>query len=107
MAFRPPVSESGASTGLRHIRTKSRRLVTQSGRLVARSRGRSRRAQPVAARGLETRLSAILEPHDLRARHRLRPGSDPYEMEMHLASSLRMGRRAPPFSESARREVGD
>jgi hypothetical protein len=52
------------------------------------SSSRPRRARPVATGGLETRLATILEPHDLRALGRLRPGSDPHEMEMHLASFL-------------------
>ena len=46
------------------------------------------RRRPVATSGLETRLATILEPHDLRARHRLRPDSDPHEMKVHLASFL-------------------
>jgi hypothetical protein len=66
--------------------------VLQSARLVACSRSRPRRARTVATRGLETRLPAILEPHDLRARHRLRPGSDPYEMEMHVSLLSGLGR---------------
>src|SRR6266511_727787 len=36
----PPVSETGASPGFRHIRTKSRRPVLQGGRLVVQAAGR-------------------------------------------------------------------
>jgi len=113
---------------LRHIRTRSRRLVSQSGRLsvqtvprrahaprpvsfdgrtsgarAPRGRHRNRRlwsrgrpgSRPVAACCL-TRLPTRVELHDLRARHRLRPGSDPHEMEMHLLLLSVVGRLRRP-----------
>jgi hypothetical protein len=67
--------------------------VLQSVRPVL--RGRPWGTRSVATCSL-TSLSARVELHDLRALHRLRPGSDPHEMEMHLASSLnRRGARRP------------
>jgi hypothetical protein len=57
--------------------------VKQGGRLVV-SSGRPRRL-PLGSRGLEARLAACLEHHDLgRAQRLLWACRDPYEVEMHL-----------------------
>jgi hypothetical protein len=73
-------------------------------RAARRSRGRPRR-RPLRSCALETRLPANLELDDLGgARHRLGPCRDPYEVQVHLASPLCLGRRrAAPSAVRGRR----
>jgi hypothetical protein len=88
MAQWPPVSETGAYSD---SATSARRAAGRDadGRLVV-SSGRPR-GLPLRSRGLEARLSAGLEHHDLgRAVRLLRTCRDPDEVQVHLVSSLCM-----------------
>src|SRR6266496_606815 len=81
---KPPVSETGASTSFRHIRTRSRAGS------AARRDLRSLRRLRLRACDVEPSLAARLELHDLRRARRCgthRP--HPVEMTMHLLSSSR------------------
>src|SRR6185312_8210864 len=96
---KPPVSETGAYTEFRHIRMKASRAGSAARRVV--SCGRPPRGLPEIACGVEARLTAGLELHDLRRARRCgMHRAHTVEMAMHLVSSRWDGRaRRPPLRE--------